>query len=228
MSIALTHCDGTPVTESIEHLSVMLRPWSASKPAHLPAKPPAGQEWAPGVKAVDPGLLTRLQKVATNYKGKKISIVSGYRPGSIGSYHKDARAMDFKVEGVKNEDLVTFCRGLEDTGCGYYPNSSFVHMDVRPKGTGHVYWIDASGPGEAARYVSQWPPPKGQKADEIKKPDHAAPGDEQTHGDFHRKDADTPVDGPTDGGDDDQRSERSEKSDKGEKSEKNDKRSSND
>jgi hypothetical protein len=30
---------------------------------------------------------------------------------------------------------------------------------VREPGTGHVSWIDASGPGEAARYVTAWPPP---------------------------------------------------------------------
>jgi hypothetical protein len=46
-----------------------------------------------------------------------------------------------------------------DTGCGYYPNSSFVHVDVRQPGTGHVAWIDASGPGEPPHYVASWPPP---------------------------------------------------------------------
>jgi hypothetical protein len=34
---------------------------------------------------------------------------------------------------------------LDDTGCGYYPNADFIHMDVRDPGTGHVAWIDASG-----------------------------------------------------------------------------------
>ena len=32
-------------------------------------------------------------------------------------------------------------------------------MDVRDPGTGHTAWIDASGPGETPRYVTQWPPP---------------------------------------------------------------------
>jgi hypothetical protein len=67
--------------------------------------------------------------------------------------------MDFRIEGVKNEDVVAFCKTLDDTGCGYYPNSSFVHVDVRDPGAGHVAWIDASGPGEAPRYVASWPPP---------------------------------------------------------------------
>ncbi|HEY2513991.1 MAG TPA: hypothetical protein VGI39_24155, partial [Polyangiaceae bacterium] len=33
--------------------------------------------------------------------------------------------------------------------CGYYPNSTFVHMDVREKS---AFWIDFSRPGEPPRY----------------------------------------------------------------------------
>jgi hypothetical protein len=35
-------------------------------------------------------------------------------------------------------------------GVGYYPNSSFVHLDIR-KGA-KAFWIDYSGPGEAPLY----------------------------------------------------------------------------
>ena len=55
-----------------------------------------------------------------------------------------------------NGELFKLCRKLIDVGCGYYPNSKFVHMDVRP-GTGHPFWIDASGPGEPSKYVDSWP-----------------------------------------------------------------------
>jgi hypothetical protein len=72
--------------------------------------------------------------------------------------HSSGRAIDFRVEGVKNEDVVAYCKSLGDTGCGFYPNSSFVHVDVRDAGAGHVSWIDASGPGETPRYVTSWPP----------------------------------------------------------------------
>jgi hypothetical protein len=182
----LVRCDGRPAEGAAERLAVLLRPYSAPKPA-LPAKPPAearGREWAPGVRSADPGLLTRLQAFADRYRGKRIVVVSGYRPASVGSYHKDARAIDLRVEGVRNEELVAFCRGLRDTGCGYYPNSSFVHVDVRPAGTGHVYWIDASGPGEAPRYVSSWPPPRDEPLlDRPARPEEAAPRDEHTHAD---------------------------------------------
>jgi hypothetical protein len=34
-----------------------------------------------------------------------------------------------------------------------------MHIDVRDPGTGHVGWIDASGPGESPRYVAVWPLP---------------------------------------------------------------------
>ena len=66
--------------------------------------------------------------------------------------------MDFRLEGIDNEKVIAFCKTLEDTGCGYYPNSKFVHVDVRDAGSGHVSWIDASGPGEAPKYVTEWPP----------------------------------------------------------------------
>ena len=140
------------------------------------------REWLPGVKLIHEGLVERMQQVVDHFHPKKITIVSGYRPTSLGSFHQSARAIDFHLDGVSNEALVAFCRTLGDTGCGFYPNSSFVHMDVRAKGTGHVYWIDASGPGEPARYVAMWPPRDGAaRPAEIPRPDPAAPLDEQTH-----------------------------------------------
>ncbi|MGH7280674.1 MAG: YcbK family protein, partial [Polyangiaceae bacterium] len=109
------------------------------------------------------GLAARLEQVVAHFtkdgKTPRLSVVSGYRPASVGSFHASGKALDFHIEGVSNEALVAFCKTLQDTGCGYYPNSSFVHMDVRPTGTGHVQWIDASGPGESPHYVSAWPPP---------------------------------------------------------------------
>jgi len=59
-----------------------------------------------------------------------------------------------------------FCRTLGTVGVGYYPNSSFVHLDVRDVPT---YWIDYSGPGQAPRYAHRRkapeapPPPKPEK-----------------------------------------------------------------
>lgn len=160
----LTKCDGTVAPLAVEHLSVSVRPGSAARPtapiAELAKR--KGAEIAKGIHRVDERLAMRLQAVADHF-GKagspvKLSVVSGYRPTSIGSMHATGRAIDFRVEGAKNEDVVAFCKTLTDTGCGFYPNSSFVHLDVRDPGTGHVSWIDASGPGETPRYVSTWPP----------------------------------------------------------------------
>jgi hypothetical protein len=185
--VVLTRCDGRPAPHSIEQLSVLVRPMSAPKPTVVttPIRHGAMQkEWLPGVKLIHEGLVGRLQHVVDHFHAKKITVVSGYRPSSLGSFHQSARAVDFHIEGVKNEDLVAFCRTLPDTGCGYYPNSSFVHLDARAPRTGHVYWIDSSGPGETARYVATWPPKDAaSKPSEIPRPDPAAPLDEQTHPD---------------------------------------------
>lgn len=174
----LTKCDGSIAPLAVEHLSILIRPGSAARPttpiAELAKK--KGQELAHGIRRVDPRLVERIQAVVDHF-GKngaspKLSIISGYRPTSVGSMHSTGRAIDFRMEGVKNEDVVAFCKTLGDTGCGYYPNSSFVHLDVRDPGAGHVAWIDASGPGETPRYVSAWPPPENPKAKdgEIKRP----------------------------------------------------------
>ena len=120
---------------------------------------PKNKEIAPGIKRLDEGLVMRLQAIADKFPGKTITLVSGYRPKSNGSPHQAGHAFDIRLDGVTNETLVAFCKTLKDTGCGYYPNSYFVHVDVRDAGTGHVFWIDASGPGEKPQYVKSWPPP---------------------------------------------------------------------
>ena len=181
-SFSLVDCKGKPLDAAREKLSVLARPWGTPRPVieppkkskkpvkHAGGKDKPGEkvadtgEIAPNVRLLDPGLLTRIDTIARHFSGKHISVVSGYRPRSRGSLHQSARAIDLRVTGVSNEEVVTFCKTITDTGCGYYPNSSFVHVDVRAPGTGSVSWIDASGPGEAPRYVSAWPPPPEDKA----------------------------------------------------------------
>jgi hypothetical protein len=151
----LTQCDGSPLKKAVDMLSVLARPGNVLRPKH-------GAPLA-GIRRLDAGLVERLQHVADRFgHGHSVTmhIISGYRPNSVGSYHASAQALDFRVDGVANEQLVAFCKTLPDTGCGYYPNSTFVHLDVRAPGTGHVAWIDASGPGERPHYVSAWPPPQ--------------------------------------------------------------------
>lgn len=193
-SLPLLDCKKKPLEAAQRALSALARPWGAAKPdlaaskderaqgkqvkrdkhGKPPAKPGAHHdpgELAPGVRMVDKGLLSRIDAVARHFPGRPISLVSGYRPQSRGSLHQSARALDLRVAGVSNEDLVAFCKTLPDTGCGYYPNSSFVHLDVRNPGTGSVTWIDASGPGEAPRYVQRWPLPEEHDAVAATPPD---------------------------------------------------------
>ncbi|MGK4000735.1 DUF882 domain-containing protein [Sorangium sp. So ce1024] len=104
---------------------------------------------------IDPRLATLLGMVSDHFGGRTIRIVSGYRPYSPTQYtphsnHNYGRAVDFMVEGVPNTVVRDFCRGFRNAGVGYYPNSTFVHLDVRSE---KVYWVDYSGPGEPPRYA---------------------------------------------------------------------------
>jgi hypothetical protein len=51
--------------------------------------------------------------------------------------------------GVPNSALRDYLRTLRDVGVGYYPNSTFVHLDVRERSAS---WVDYAGPGESPRY----------------------------------------------------------------------------
>lgn len=103
---------------------------------------------------VEPRLVALLRVVSNHFGSRKIEVISGYRPFTPTQYnphsnHMHGKAIDFRVVGVPNEVVRDFCRTLKNTGCGYYPNSVFVHMDARDKST---YWIDYSRPGERPNY----------------------------------------------------------------------------
>ena len=187
VAFVLTTCSGKAAPGAVDYLSILARPaalpaptWMKSdavlaipgqefgKPSAAVAKTTAKNEIAPGIIRVDPGLVFRLQAISDHFPGRTITLVSGYRPMSKGSPHSAGRAFDIRIDGVTNEVLVDFCKTLQDTGCGYYPNSYFVHVDVRAAGVGHVYWIDISGPGEKPVYVKSWPPPSLPKLPDVK------------------------------------------------------------
>ena len=162
-AFSLLTCEGAPAPMAIEHLSLMARPGGVPLPAESVEAlvKQKGTMLAQGLKRLDLGLLERLQSVVDKLRPKgtaSLSVVSGYRPASKGSLHAEGQALDFSLAGATNVELVDACKTIEDTGCGFYPNSSFIHLDVRPKGAGHVSWIDASGPGEESRYMASWPP----------------------------------------------------------------------
>ena len=167
-SFELVRCDGSIAPGALDRLSIIARPAGVERPGDLlPDEPdPSAShgEWLPGIRLMHPRLLWVLQAVAYAFPHHPIYVVSGYRPapsppppGTRASYHWEGRAIDISVLGVSNEDLFKTCHGLDDVGCGFYPNKTFVHLDVRHYGDGRVFWIDVSRPGERTKYVDSWP-----------------------------------------------------------------------
>jgi LysM repeat protein len=97
-------------------------------------------------------LVGLLIQVSNTFGGRTLHVVSGFRSSSHAtqSRHAQGSACDFFLEGVPNLALFGYLSRLSHVGVGYYPNSTFVHLDVRPK---HATWVDLAGPGEAPDYV---------------------------------------------------------------------------
>ncbi len=110
---------------------------------------------------IHPRLIKLLAKVSDTFGGRPIRVVSGHRTRSYAkaSRHALGHAIDFSIPGVPNEVLRDYLLRYDLVGVGYYPNSSFVHFDVRGAKT---YWVDHSGPGEPPRYsyIGKGPDPK--------------------------------------------------------------------
>jgi hypothetical protein len=170
-TFALVNCDGAVASFAIDRLSLIARPPEVPRPGELlPDEPDPDSwrrgEWLPSVHLMNPRLAWALQKIADAVPRRVIYVFSGYRPavssgptkrGSHHSMHGKGRAMDISVMGISNADLFRLCHTLDDVGCGFYPHSKFVHVDVRLPGTGHAFWIDESAPGEPSHYVDAWP-----------------------------------------------------------------------
>jgi uncharacterized protein YcbK (DUF882 family) len=105
--------------------------------------------------AMNPRLVRLLYQTGRHWPGKRIEVISGFRNPTVAknphSPHMKGVACDFRVAGVKNTELRDYLRGnMKKVGIGYYPNSSFVHLDVRKDRS--AFWIDYSGPGERSQY----------------------------------------------------------------------------
>jgi len=106
---------------------------------------------------IHPRLLRTLAHIQHRMNGRRLDIVSGYRPAddddAPSSYHHVGRAIDLRVRGVTPRALFELCLTLSaqrPLGCGYYPGR-FVHIDVRGA---PGRWIDLSDAGQPPRYVS--------------------------------------------------------------------------
>jgi hypothetical protein len=100
--------------------------------------------------------MIRLQRIAEHFPDHAIDVVSGIRPAArSGSRHRSGDALDIHVDGVEDLAVAEYARGFAATGVGYYPNSTFVHIDVRDEA---FSWVDRSRPGEKPEYGA-WPEP---------------------------------------------------------------------
>jgi hypothetical protein len=159
-TFALIDCDGAIAPEALDRLSVLARPHGTPRPElPLPPEPTGAEhgEWVPSVKLLHPRLLWVVASLGSAFPGRTIQVASGYRPDAQSTLHGRGRALDLAFRGVERERVYAECKKLKDVGCGYYPNHSFVHVDIRPHGTGHPTWIDVSNPGEPSRYVDAVP-----------------------------------------------------------------------
>jgi uncharacterized protein YcbK (DUF882 family) len=104
---------------------------------------------------MNPRLTRLIYEAGRRWTNQRVEIISGYRHPSVAknpkSPHMKGLACDFRVAGVKNTELRDYLRRtFPHIGVGYYPNSSFVHLDVRRGAS--AFWIDYSGPGEKSVY----------------------------------------------------------------------------
>jgi uncharacterized protein YcbK (DUF882 family) len=105
--------------------------------------------------AMSPRLIALIYRTGRHWPGRRVEVVSGYRHPKVAknprSPHMKGLACDFRVVGVTNAELRDYLRrNFDKVGVGYYPNSSFVHLDIRKDHS--AFWIDYSGPGERALY----------------------------------------------------------------------------
>ncbi len=90
-------------------------------------------------------LLELCYRAVRHFRAPYVTLVSGYRTTRSTSRHNQGRAMDIVLPGVRDERLADFLRKQGFVGVGVYPNSGFVHLDVRARS---YYWIDRSGPDQ--------------------------------------------------------------------------------
>ena len=101
----------------------------------------------------NPRLAVLLARISDHFGGRPIRIVSGFRASGgrtrESSRHTKGRATDIRVSGVPHRVVWEYCRRINHAGCGFYPRSTFVHVDARRNRT---QWVDWSRPGRRARY----------------------------------------------------------------------------
>lgn len=97
---------------------------------------------------IDRRLVDVIFEIARHFEVGQVNVVSGYRAEAGRSNHALGRAADIVLPGVRDEQVAEFARTLGFLGVGVYPQSGFVHVDVRSRS---FFWVDGSAPGRTAR-----------------------------------------------------------------------------
>lgn len=139
LKITLTDQKGRVRPFAVNRLARFLRPRGSTKQ-----------------KRPEPRLLALLAETSKHFKDRTIQVISGYRVAggytSRESRHTHGSAVDIRIEGVSNRALCDYLRHFRNVGVGFYPNSLFVHLDVRDK---NAYWVDLSSPGRRPSYLDR-------------------------------------------------------------------------
>lgn len=95
---------------------------------------------------IDKGSLAMLADVSAHWPGRTIELVSAYRrTDARSSRHRQARAIDFRIVGVKMPEVRDYIWSKNtELGLGWYPRQNFVHMDHRP-GDPDYAWTQIGG-----------------------------------------------------------------------------------
>ena len=85
---------------------------------------------------IHPRLVRVLPTLSDRFGGRRITVLSGYRPHAGGrdeprSRHALGYALDLRVEGVGLRAVWEYCRTIPNVGCGLSTRGNFVHVDVR-------------------------------------------------------------------------------------------------
>ncbi len=144
VTIRLRDEEGRVPRQSLEALARIMHRGDEPDPDDPEAEP---------VETPEPRLAILVAAISDHFGGREVRVVSGFREvrgfTRETSRHVHGRAVDVSVAGVAKRALWDFCRSLAKTGCGLYPRSSFVHLDVREEA---AQWVDWSGPGRRPRY----------------------------------------------------------------------------
>lgn len=136
VTVRLVETDGRITREGLETLARLMRRHDEDLP-ELP----------------HPRLVRLLAAISDHFGGREIVLISGRRDATRytreSSRHVSGQATDIRVEGVSHRALWDYCRSLASTGCGLYPRSTFVHVDVRERA---AQWVDWSRPGARPTY----------------------------------------------------------------------------